>query len=60
MISERTLRRWRLNALIVSNKIDTIPKEAYTIDTALLQEQCQVILKLTQELLDRLLVRKVQ
>lgn len=60
MITERTLRRWRYNALIVNDKISKLPKEGRTPDTMLLEEQNRVIIRLTQELLDLVLVRKVQ
>jgi len=58
MISERTLKKWRKDAL---EFIATGPVEG-TIDAALTYntetKMCQRILRMTQELLDQRLLRK--
>lgn len=58
MISERTLKRWRKDALVFISKG---PVEG-TIDAILTHnsksEMCNRILRLTQELLDQHLMRK--
>jgi hypothetical protein len=51
MISYRTLRNWRRDALKERNKLDQSPNNV--------NELCDRILRLTQELLDQHLLRKV-
>lgn len=52
MISERTLKTWRKDALI------TIKKLPANLNTIKEMQQAEIILKLTQELMDNFLVRK--
>ncbi len=52
MISERTLRRWRRDALVTPKDVDLLLSSRLYIE---LQER---ILRLTQELLDQHLIRK--
>ncbi len=55
MISERTLRRWRREALKYKAKREDYPEEL----KKLFDEGVRRILFLTQELLDQHLIRKV-
>ena len=52
MISERTLKTWRKDALL------TIKKLPANLNTIKEMQQAEIILKLTQELMDNFLVRK--
>lgn len=56
MISERTLKRWRRDALQeLDKKITDMSAMAYTVVD---KEKNERILRMTQELLDQHLVRK--
>jgi hypothetical protein len=61
MITERTLRRWRREALLNSQKQHTTPvtsPEEFNVQVLMDNELNSRILRLTQELLDLHLVRK--
>jgi hypothetical protein len=51
MITERTLKQWRRDAL-------RIPDSQEVVQTATVLELCKRILRLTQELMDLYLVKK--
>ena len=53
MLTERTLRLWRKEALSFKNDIKDIQPEGQPV-----LELCEHILKMTQELLDQHLLRK--
>ena len=57
MITERTLRRWRREALRFPH-IGSINKEGINSDLLIRNELNERILRLTQELMDQWLVRK--
>jgi len=52
MITERTLRKWRKEALVCRNSIKDNPHTERTV------ELCERILRMTQELLDQHLIWK--
>ena len=54
MITERTLRRWRAEALIFKASKDKWPKETYQR----YEEGAERILRMTQELLDIQLIER--
>jgi len=51
-ISERLLRRWRKEALSFIEDVKDVEEAAPTLDL------CEMVLRLTQELLDQHLLRK--
>lgn len=53
MITERTLRRWRQDALRELDADKTLPKEGKTTEIIRREEDKERILRLTQELLDQ-------
>ena len=55
-ISERMLRKWRGEALVLRAKATTSPVANH--DTAVIKEDQHRILALTQELLDQALLRR--
>jgi len=58
-ITERTLRKWRKEALKVDKEIDgEVYRDSDTLGPGMIKEQSQRILRLTQELLDQHLLRK--
>lgn len=62
MITERTLRQWRRDALKdLERKTDNMPRspEQLSIEVLMRAEMNGRILRLTQELLDQALIRKV-
>jgi len=57
MITERTLRRWRRDALRFPS-LNSVDKEGINSDLLIRNELNERILRLTQELMDQWLVRK--
>lgn len=51
-IPEYKLKQWRKAALLVQENLKELPKEGRNVDTLLLEHQSNIILKLTQVLLD--------
>jgi hypothetical protein len=58
MISERTIRNWRLDALVSINNLRSLPKEGINTDILRSEEKDRRILRLTQEMLDQALMRR--
>jgi hypothetical protein len=58
MISERTIRNWRLDALVSINNLRSLPKEGINTDILRSEEKDRRILRLTQEMLDQALLRR--
>ena len=60
MISERTLKKWRRDALNTQYLIDSAenPNPYTTISLSHAQEKDERILRLTQELMDAYLIRR--
>ena len=58
MISERTIRRWRLDALVSINNLRSLPKEGINTEILRSEEKDRRILRLTQEMLDQALLRR--
>ena len=59
MISERTIRNWRLDALVSINNLRSLPKEGINTDILRSEEKDRRILRLTQEMLDQALLRRL-
>ncbi len=58
MITERTLRQWRRDALKGKLMKDNLPPESLNTSILYIEELHQRILRLTQELLDIQLMKK--
>ena len=58
MITERTLRKWRAQALELKINFYAVPNINHFIGKQIGLELCERILRLTQELLDQHLLRK--
>lgn len=58
MITERTLRRWRIDALHARDRFSEVSGESVSVNRKGLIENSERILRLTQELLDQHLIRK--
>lgn len=58
-VTERTLKRWRKEALYINEEIDgEIYRSKDTLGPGMIKELSQRILRMTQELLDNQLLRK--
>lgn len=58
MITERTLKNYRRNALLAHQRVAYLPKEGINTDTLLIKTLCEMIIKLTAELSDIKLVTR--
>lgn len=58
MITERTLRRWRAQALMDQKANSNLPPEGIDVSVIALKQLNDRIIRMTQELLDQYLLRK--
>lgn len=58
MITERTLKKWRKEALIIKDSIDIPVEDELKVNRQSFTEYMNRIIRMTQELLDQHLLRK--